>query len=110
MPDARKIGQCQNCGKDQFDKSVSERFREFLEEYVARLPKEYIDQMYRLRSAIVHGGRLMPRDREISNISFNAGRFKKDSQFNLLQMVCQVVLVNWLHSEKRAIVSNGEAV
>ena len=104
MQNATKIGQCESCGRDQFDKSVSKRFREFLEEYRAGLPKEYVDEIYGLRSAIAHGGGLMPRDREITGFRFTAEQNKKNDLFRLLQMVCQVVLLNWLHSDKRTII------
>lgn len=104
IPDAEPNGRCKSCDRDLFDKSISKRFREFLYDYGAGLPPKYMEQMYRLRSAIAHGGGLMPRDREITTIRFTAEQYRKDYLFVLVQMVCQVVLLNWLHSEKRTII------
>ncbi len=101
VPVATMTGQCVSCGKDQFDKSISTRFREFLDEYGADLPKGDVDEIYGIRSAIAHGGGLMPRDREITGFRFTAEQNEKDAVYRRLKRVCEVVLINWLHSDKR---------
>jgi hypothetical protein len=103
LPNPKKTGQCQVCGKDQFDKSVSERFREFLEEYGVGLAKEEISEMYRLRSAIAHGGGLMPHDREVTAFRFTADQNEKDALVRSMWHLCEVILINWLLSDNRAI-------
>ena len=101
VPDAVMIGQCEGCGRDQFDKSTSARFREFLDEYGAGLVKADIDKIYKLRSAIAHGGSLLPQDREIMGFRFTAEQNEKAAVFRQLSQVCEVVLINWLHSDNR---------
>ncbi len=101
VPDAAMIGQCEGCGRDQFDKSISARLREFLEEYGAGLAKANIDEIYGLRSAIAHGGGLLPQDREITGFRFTAEQNEKAAVFRELSRICEVVLINWLHSDSR---------
>ena len=103
VPDAVKIGQCEGCGRDQFDKSISVRFREFLEQYRAGLAKVEVDEIYSLRSAIAHGGGLLPGDREITGFRFTAEQNEKDDLLRRLHRICEVVLINWLHSDSRTI-------
>lgn len=102
VPAATKTGQCDHCGRDQFDKSISVRFKEFLEEYGTDLSSGDVKEMYRLRSAIAHGGGLMPRDREITGFRFTAEQNEKDAIFRQLRRVCETVLINWLHNDKRS--------
>lgn len=103
LPNPKKTGQCEGCGRDQFDKSISDLFREFLEEYGAGLPREAITEIYKLRSAIAHGGGLMPGDREIIGFRFNVEQNEKDEIFRRLHNVCEVVLINWLLSDNRTL-------
>lgn len=94
-------GKCPTCNRDNFDKSVSNRFREFLDKHSIGLPSDQINEIYRIRSSIAHGGGLMPRDEEMPGFRFNVNNNSKDAVFRKLQHVCQLVLLSWLSSPDR---------
>ena len=109
---AKEKRKCEECGKD---KSISERFRDLLNEYCAGCSKDDIDQIYSLRSAIAHGGKLMPEDVIGWDTRFTADKNEKDALFMNLRNVCGIALINWLHSDNRTtmttqIESDGEKV
>ena len=101
MKRPEKIGHCDPCHRDKYDKSIKDCFEELLEEHGARCPRADITKIYGIRSSIAHGGGLLPRDREVMGFRFNVEQNEKDAVFRRLRLVCMVVLINWLHSDAR---------
>jgi hypothetical protein len=103
LPAPTATGKCNGCGKISYDKSIQDSFGKLLNEYGADLPKDVVSEIYGLRSKIAHGGGLMPRDREVIGFRFSAEQNEKDTVYRRLRRVCEVVMINWLHSENRSL-------
>ena len=55
-----KIIHCESCGQPMY--KVNQKFLNFLDKYCYDIPKKEKDALYRLRSGIVHTGKLMASD------------------------------------------------
>lgn len=97
----KKIDDCVECGKDQFDRSFSEGLWALLKEYGSGVSQKEINEVYRIRSAVSHGRWLMPDRDEVNVLSFTAENNVSRNMAFKLQKICRIVLVNWLHSENR---------
>ncbi|MBL6934333.1 MAG: hypothetical protein ISR48_02880 [Alphaproteobacteria bacterium] len=96
MPPAQEGDECETCGIPKRD-SIGQRFQAFLDTYCSGLPKDKIKEFASMRSKYVHGGSLMLSDAEATGFCFSAPLNAERDHFGVLQHVCHIALLNWLH-------------
>lgn len=96
----KKKGDCEHCGQVIYEMSISKCFRELIDTYATGIPKEKVNRMYDLRSAIAHGSDLIPRDKGSAAFRFTAPLIRSDSDYRETRQICQVVFLNWLMSRR----------
>jgi|HubBroStandDraft_6_1064221.scaffolds.fasta_scaffold00261_30 hypothetical protein len=95
MPSKEKSSACKECGQS-LGKSTTQRFVDFVEQMapsadgIAKARKE----LYRVRSTLLHGGRLLDSDRV--GICPALGLASEFENMNYAQRLGRLVLANWL--------------
>ena len=98
MPPQEKGSQCKECGHS-LGKSTTQRFVEFVDHMVPSgggMEKARKD-LYRARSALLHGGRLLPSD--YLGLCPAAGASAEFENMDHAQRLVRLVLANWLGSQ-----------
>jgi hypothetical protein len=96
LPPLAAAPRCAQCGLEQRE-SISNRFRNFLDQHCRGIPKQDITSFIGKRSSFVHGGALMMSDADDFFFRHTAPETKQRWELDVLRQVAQVVLINWLH-------------
>jgi hypothetical protein len=75
---------------------VTRRFHDFVERYAPRVPKENREQIYDLRSRLVHGDQLFDIDRPWPAFIPTPRNLQQQDMYQAAQMVARAVIINWL--------------
>jgi hypothetical protein len=91
-------GVCNGCGRP-IGKSITERFVEFLEEMAPATGEieKARKRLYRVRSALLHGGQLLPSD--FLGISPGPRLGEEFENMDHAQRLVRLVLANWLRKQ-----------
>ena len=97
LPETSGFGSCTECGRS-LAPGPTKLFQEFLETYApgGGIVAQARAKMYRVRSAINHGGKLMRTDLDVEWGLSPAMVAEIDLRDNLWRLV-RVALINWLH-------------
>ena len=95
---------CLVCGRDTDHEfpGPTRLFRNFLDTYASDASlveeREQINQMYEMRSAILHGSDVMELDQSIPTMTWSPWGFKEQELYNSTWKVTRAALRNWLKS------------
>lgn len=102
MPPEKNGGVCKTCGRPT-GKSITQRFADFLEEMApssADIEKAR-KKLYRVRSGLLHAGRLLPSD--YLGISPGPGLGEEFENMDHAQRLVRLVLANWLGRQAEVV-------
>ena len=85
---------CEKCDKPT-GPGLRQLFIDFVERFAPGLPRDDRDKLYKLRSALSHGGTLLHSDRRGWG-ALSAGQVQEWANVNRAQRVVRVVLIEWL--------------
>lgn len=97
MAPDKPLSKCETCGRN-VGKRARRRCAEFIDRY-APTAEPFVaarKRLYAIRSALSHGGALLPSDRYIFQPSLTPERAEEIEDFSTIWGLVGVVLVNWL--------------
>lgn len=109
VPDPVSIGTCTACGRST-GPGPTKLFIDFVEQYAPEptISRSERGKLYKLRSALSHGGSLLHSDRETWSPALTPDRIRQWENMDGMWQVVRVALVNWLIA-KSAGTSNTRA-
>jgi hypothetical protein len=100
-PHAEVKGRCKECNREIKD-GPTKLFKDFVEEFADGIARTSKDELYDIRSKLVHGGRLLGPDFPTFTLGFNPNSLGDSEKLREMARIVKVVLYNWLHlSEPR---------
>jgi len=94
MP-AEEVDRCPTCGLNRAP-GTTRRFIAFVDRHAAAVPDDDRSQIYVLRSALVHGGRLLDIDTPGPWGALIPGDLVQRGTYGAARQVARAVIVNWL--------------
>jgi hypothetical protein len=94
MPPAESGGTCPECGR-QLGPGPTQRFIDFIEHWAAGIDVRHRRRLYALRSAILHGGKLLHMDRERWR-GMNPQDNTERDDLQVLRKTATLLGLNWL--------------
>jgi hypothetical protein len=92
---------CPACGRDRSE-AVTRRFKDFLERFAPGVGnRSVINELYRVRSSLVHGGDLLHHD-DPYGMSFKPVALEERARMDRLSRAVKVAMINWLWSGPEA--------
>jgi len=88
-----KVDSCDCCGQPRF--KVTKKFKEFLFNYVSKSSNKKFDELYSLRSKIVHTGEMMQSEILFTGIPMD-DRVKESIKIKEVLSICRLAIINWV--------------
>jgi len=86
---------CPDCGQPRY--RVMAKFRDFIDTYVSsEIDRKGANQLYKIRSEILHRGKLLLLEKEFASLRFDAAAMDQLDAHDRLMSAAQSGLVNWL--------------
>jgi hypothetical protein len=104
LPEQEDAGNCETCGR-QLGPGPTARFDQFLRDFVPSAEAEQQranKELYRLRSALSHGGKLLQDELSERGMGLHPSRMNEDALLGRARLVAQLAAVNWLRGQARA--------